>query len=119
LLERGKFRPEPQPKDIDFALYEAACQVRALCATQKIHRKLAGWSKGSIFNDDGKLDPLLQPYDDSLVLTASPYIKKNLHKMSRDQLVEQIAKERGVAEEALHDFLGGRGRYYRRLLGRK
>jgi hypothetical protein len=119
LLERGKFRPEPQPKDTDFALYEAACQVQALCASQKLHRKLAGSSKESIFNDDGKLNPLLQSCDDPLVLTASPYIKKNLHKMSRDQLIEQIANERGVAEEALHEFLGCRGRNYRRLLGRK
>jgi hypothetical protein len=121
LLERGKFklRPEEQLKDIDLVLYEAACQVQALQAVQKEYRKLARKGDVSIFDKDGKLKPLLKRCEDDLVLSASSHVKKDLHKMGKSKLVEQIAEDYGLDDGALNRFLRCEGRPYRRLVGRK
>jgi hypothetical protein len=133
LLER-RFWPEPEATEADIALDQAARQVRALRAIQKEgpaaankFQELARLNGGtlSIF-ENGKFNPLVSAAHagrwsgyDGVMLDAGPYIQQNLHNMSKDQLVEQVAKHRGVSEEALHDFLGGRGRSYRRSRGRR
>jgi hypothetical protein len=134
LHEKRRFRPEPEPNERDEALASAAREVRALRAIQKKgpnapqkFQELASLSGGtlSIFKN-GTLNPLVSvayagtwSEDDNVMLLAPPHIQRNLHKMSKDQIVEGVAEYRGVSEEALHDFLGGRGRSYRRYRGRR
>ena len=133
LLERRRFRWEPRATEADEALADAAREVRALRAIQKkglraIKKKgpaaaekfqtLARLNGGtlSIFDKNGKLNPLVSlayagkwSGDDVVMLFASPYIQKHLHQMTKDQLVEEVAKSCGVPEEALPFWAGGTG----------